>query len=130
MGRKKKVAQDEQVDDASNALVTPAPKAKAKAAKPKLAPKPAAPAKPTAEDKAAKLAEAKATRDTARAERAVERKAALAEAHAEVRRLVAAESARRRCLCGCGTGTLAFFVPGHDAKLVSRLLNGDEAKAA
>lgn len=47
-------------------------------------------------------------------------------AHAKIRALVATESARRLCLCGCGAQTpKAFFVPGHDAKLLSTLLKAD-----
>ena len=83
-------------------------------------------AKADAKAKAAK-AEAAAS---AKAERKAERAVALTDAHAEVRRLTDKEASRRSCVCGCGAPTpRAFFVPGHDAKLVSRLLNG-EAKAA
>ncbi|HET7713880.1 MAG TPA: hypothetical protein VFK94_06595 [Patescibacteria group bacterium] len=38
-----------------------------------------------------------------------------------------------QCLCGCGGDTMSRFVPGHDAKLKSRLLTAarddDEEKA-
>ena len=55
----------------------------------------------------------------------------LVAAHAAVRELVARESARRTCLCGCGAETpRAFFVPGHDAKLMSRFLSEQTATAA
>ncbi len=88
-------------------------------------PKAAKAATPAPDAEAAKAAKAEA-----KAERKAARVVALADAHAEVRRLTDAESARRSCVCGCGVATpRAFFVPGHDAKLVSRLLNG-EAKAA
>lgn len=43
-----------------------------------------------------------------------------AEAKRIVREVVEAEAARRRCLCGCGANTpRAFFVPGHDARLLA-----------
>ena len=44
-------------------------------------------------------------------------------AHGRIKALVAKETARRLCICGCKTVTArAFFVPGHDAKLLSTLL--------
>ena len=100
------------------ALVTPKPNRKArKAARKAKAPKAAAP-EPKAKAPKAKV-------DPEDRERA----------HAQVRELVAKESARRRCLCGCGVETpKSFFVPGHDAKLMSSILRAsrgeDEAKAA
>lgn len=47
----------------------------------------------------------------------------LAAVHAEIRAMREAEAGRRLCLCGCGAQTpKAFFVPGHDAKLASSML--------
>lgn len=54
-----------------------------------------------------------------------EREEALALAHAELDRLV---PALRPCGCGCGATTKGRFVPGHDAKLLSRLLAEAKAK--
>lgn len=43
-----------------------------------------------------------------------------ARAKALVHEVVQVESDRRRCLCGCGANTpRAFFVPGHDARLLA-----------
>jgi hypothetical protein len=73
----------------------------------------------------AKAAEAEARKAKAEADKAT-REERRTGAHAEIARLVAAESARRLCLCGCGATTpRAFFVPGHDSKLMSRLLDGE-----
>jgi hypothetical protein len=85
--------------------VVEAPKAKAKpAAKAKAEAKPKAEPKPKADSSAA---------------------------HAEIKRRIEAETQRRRCLCGCGVVTArAFFVPGHDAKLLSVLLKGEIKQAA
>lgn len=95
------------------------------------------PAEP-AKDKAAEAAAKAATKAAAAAARAEAKEAAkaaragaLAEAHERLRALREAEAAKRHCLCGCGATTpTAFFVPGHDAKLVSRWLSEAEAKAA
>lgn len=51
---------------------------------------------------------------------------ALAEAHDEVKRRIELEAGRRKCVCGCGGQvTKAFFLPGHDAKLLSAILKGE-----
>lgn len=65
----------------------------------------------------AKEAQAKAEQRLRESEGKDER---TAEARQIVREVVEAESARRRCLCGCGANTpRAFFVPGHDARLLA-----------
>ena len=115
MAKKSAKTQDE--------TATPAPKAKATkaTATPKAAPTPEEKAKAEA---FAALVSAKVV-EQADADRAT-REERRTSAHAEIARLVAAESARRLCLCGCGTTTpRAFFVPGHDSKLMSRLLDGE-----
>ena len=87
-----------------------------------------APKPEPADDAAAKAAAKQATKDARDAkekEEAARRLTARTNAHAEIARLVEAESARRLCLCGCGNTTpRAFFVPGHDSKLLSRLIEG------
>lgn len=72
----------------------------------------------------AERAASKARERVAKAEAALTdlatRDARTERAKAIVRAVVEAESARRRCLCGCGIETpRAFFVPGHDARLLS-----------
>ena len=65
----------------------------------------------------AKEAQAKAEQRLRESEGKDER---TAEARRIVHEVVEAESARRRCLCGCGANTpRAFFVPGHDARLLA-----------
>lgn len=70
----------------------------------------------TAADRAAAKAAAKEIRKAAAVQ-------ARSKAHEQIRELCEAEAAKRLCLCGCGAQTpKAFFVPGHDAKLLSRLM--------
>lgn len=106
----------EQAPAAAQALVSPAPKAKA-ARKAKAAPAPAPAPAPSAAERKARIQQ-----EAAQARHA---------AHGVIKELVAAEIARRRCLCGCGAEVpRAFFVPGHDAKLLSALLKGDTSAVA
>lgn len=73
---------------------------------------------------AAERAIAKAKEAQAKAEQRLRESEGKDERTAEARRIVhevvEAEAARRRCLCGCGANTpRAFFVPGHDARLLA-----------
>lgn len=95
---------NKQTDETTKA----APKAKAER-KPKAAPK--------AEPKAAKPAPGKLTDE--------ERAQVRAWAHEELNRLV---PATRPCGCGCGLQVSGRFAPGHDAKLVSRLVEEETAR--
>lgn len=53
-----------------------------------------------------------------------------AEARALVHAVVQQESDRRKCLCGCGANTpRAFFVPGHDARLLAATVRELAAEA-
>jgi hypothetical protein len=115
------------VAEAANAaLVAPvaesAPKAKAKAIKASII-------KATKEAKQAEATKAVEPTKAVKAPKPPALKGDAEAAHAEIRELVAAESARRLCLCGCGAQTpKAFFVPGHDAKLLSAMLKADVAR--
>lgn len=55
-----------------------------------------------------------------------EKAAIRAWAHAELNRLV---PPTRPCGCGCGREITGRFAPGHDAKLLSRLITGRTAAA-
>ena len=43
-------------------------------------------------------------------------------AHVRLSELVDLEASKRVCVCGCDTNVKGFFAPGHDAKLLSRIM--------
>lgn len=86
-------------------------------------PAPAASLKPskqtkTKADKTAKTPKTKATKEEG---------PSLSDSEIEAIEAIVRSKTVRPCGCGCGVETRASFLPGHDAKLRSRLLN--EAKA-